>query len=598
MNAEGAARVAAYAFEAKGVQAFILAGGRLRDIVGASLLVDSLCLQRSCLEALPNEAAPRGVPPARGLLDDALAASGLTPGPRLRFTRRAAGAFALVAVGPEAKALHDFRRLWTLLVTQAAPGLEFIDMIGAGATAPQALRAALAQGQGRRSRLAVPLPLAPPPARRAPRTGLGAVALDGNHRDEPPEPVDAATQRKRVFFSGHRARRRWWSQKPDELVWPTDFVEEFPFLGEDRTVAVLHADGNRMGQILIGLENQAAGKVATDGLPVNDFSDDESHYLQRLRGFSEDIGRATQYAFDKACATHLGPAAHAAMAAEAKRIGQPVTWGFIPGRPIIMGGDDLAVILRGDLALDFAQTFLDAFESNASDRLQSLHAILPGLPPLTACAGLALVNAGQPFDRALALAEDLCRHAKSEAKAASRVRTGGDTGRVPSSLAFHRATAALLESYADTLTHELTVGNEKGGGKIILTMQPYAVGDGDPMGLAHLDHLRKLRDLFGEGVLGRGAAREIIALLQAAPAQARLRYARWRQVLGGGSVEQQKALTHFDRALEAIGTAAEKHLGPGAHGETFRTPLGDAITWHIVTRVALRNAREADEAVA
>lgn len=586
MNAEGAARVAAYAFEAKGVQAFILAGGRLRDIVGASLLVDSLCLQRSCLEALPNEAAPRGVPPAPGLLDDALAASGLTPGPRLRFTRRAAGAFALVAVGPEAKALHDFRRLWTLLVTQAAPGLEFIDMIGAGATAPEALRAALAQGQGRRSRLAVPLPLAPPPARRAPRTGLGAVALDGNHRDEPPEPVDAATKRKRVFFSGHHARRRWWSQKPDDLDWPTDFDEEFPFLGEDRTVAVLHADGNRMGQILIGLEEAAARNVTTDDLPADDYSPAETAYLERLLSFSKDIGRATQYAFDKACATYLEPAARQVMAAKAEQTKAPVTRGFLPGRPIIMGGDDLAVILRGDLALDFAQSFLDAFEGDASERLNSLHKDLPDLPPLTACAGLALVNAGQPFDRALALAEDLCRHAKSAAKETSRVRTGGDTGRVPSSLAFHRATAALLESYADTLTHELTVGNEKGEAEFILTMQPYAVGDGDPMGLAHLDHLRKLRDLFGEGVLGRGAAREIIALLQAAPAQARLRYSRWREVLGGGTEEQKAALTRFDNALEKIGTAAEK---------PFRTPLGDAITWHIVTRVALRDAPQSDE---
>jgi hypothetical protein len=590
MIAEGLARVAAYAFEAKGVQAFILAGGRLRDIVGASLLVDSLCL-----EALPNEEAPRGVPPARGLLDAALAASGLKPGPRLRFTRRAAGAFALVAVGPEARALDDFRRLWTLLVTQAAPGLEFIDMIGAGATAPEALRAALAQGQGRRSRLAVPFPLAPPPARRAPRTGLGAVALDGNHRDEPPEPVDAATKRKRVFFSGHRARRRWWSQKPDEFDWPTDFDEEFPFLGEDRTVAVLHADGNRMGQILIGLEEAAARDVSPDDLPADDYSPAETAYLERLLSFSENIGDATQQAFDTACAAYLEPAARKAMAAKAKQTKAPVTQGFLPGRPIIMGGDDLAVILRGDLALDFAQSFLDAFESDASERLKSLHEDLPDLPPLTACAGLALVNAGQPFDRALALAEDLCRHAKSAAKAASRVRTSGDTGRVPSSLAFHRATAALLETYGETQEHELTVWNGNGEAAFILTMQPYAVGDCDSMGLPHLDDLRKLRDLFGEGVLGRGAAREIIALLQAAPAQARLRYARWRQVLGCGTEEQKKALTLFDNALEKIGTAAEKHFGPGASGETFRTPLGDAITWHIVTRVALRDAPQSDE---
>jgi hypothetical protein len=578
LTAATSERAVAYVFEAKSIQAFILAGGRLRDIVGASLLVDSLCLER------PTEGHTAVGLPASGLLDDALDACGLVPGDQLGFTRRAAGAFIFVAVGSDmAERVTRFRRLWTLLVGQAAPGLEFIDMLGGGATAPEALRAALADGQGRRSRLPVQLPLAPPPAVRAPRTGLGAVAIDRAGSSEA-EPIDAATKRKRSFFEVHRDRRAWWTAKLPERCWPADMEDEFPFLGQDRTVAVMHADGNRMGQILIALEQSAASAVASARLPDDALGETEKAYLARLQAFSTTVGQSTQDAFDTACARHLSEA--------------PVPDGsaFLPARPILMGGDDLTIILRGDIALDFAATFLETFEAETSRRLAALRSELPDLPPLTACAGLAFVGDSQPFDRALALAEDLCRYAKQAAKKASLAVTKSQTGAVSTTLAFHRATASLLETYDDSLASELSVRDADGRVQYLLTMQPYATGaPGSTMSLPRLADLKHLRDMLRDDRLGRGPARELIALLsQTAPAEARRRYARWRQVLAARA--GSGLLAEFDKVLQSLGTRGESHFDSGDDGEPVTTPLGDAITWHVVTRGSL--ADDAEEATA
>ncbi len=569
-------RCSAYAFEAKGIQGFILAGGRLRDAVGASILVDSLCL--------PADGAtpPRPGLPAAGLLDDALAACGLQEGPGLRFTRRAAGAFTLVAVGAEvAPRLLRFRRLWTLTVAMAAPGLDFIDMLGTGETAPAALRAALAAGQGRRSRLATALPIAPPPARRAPRTGLAAVAVDRRGSDVP-EPIDAATRRKRAHFEASGASesgaRKWLGDQPPGTEWPANLETEFPFLGEDRTIGLLHADGNRMGQILMLLQRGLADAVTTAELPDDAFSAAEDRYLTGLLQFSLAVGQATEAAFRAALAEEILPRGME-MAEAGGRV-------MLPARPILMGGDDLTVLLRGDIALDFAATYLRHFEEEAAQALAPVLAGIGGaFPPLTACAGIAFVGDSFPFDRALRLAEDLCRHAKQHAKAAAARHDGL---RVPSSLSFHRATVSLLDSYQEIEERDLVQRDGAGRALRVLSMQPYAVTALDA-GLPQLGALAALRRMFGEGTLGRGPARELVELLQSAPEQVPRRYARWRQILGKGA---GRPLAAFDAALRLLGLVdAPGHLDPAAEGAApARTPLFDALTWHVVTRAAAAEA--------
>ena len=146
-----------YWFEARGIQQYILETGKLKDMVGASRLVDELCqfsgssdLLQKVLDAIP------------------LAAT------KVRFLRRAGGAFILLLDKKEdAIALQN---LWTLVVTHYAPGLEWIDALGdEKSTEPEAVKSCSDKLLSRRSNPPVSLPEASPFVRFSERTGRAGV---------------------------------------------------------------------------------------------------------------------------------------------------------------------------------------------------------------------------------------------------------------------------------------------------------------------------------------------------------------------------------------------------------------------------------------
>jgi len=79
---------------------------------------------------------------------------------------------------------------------------------------------------------------------------------------------------------------------------------------------------------------------------------------------------------------------------------------ILPIRPILLGGDDLTFVCDGRLALDLAETALNEFE----------HSDIPHLGNITACAGIAIVRVHSPFARGYDLAEKLCGSAKDKLK--------------------------------------------------------------------------------------------------------------------------------------------------------------------------------------
>ena len=334
----------AYSFEAKGIQAYIGQGGRLRDMTAASAVVDALCADTSV------RGAGRSRVPVGGLLDDALKAAAV-PHDGKAFLRRAAGAFSLVLSGEEAGAAFGrFHRLWALIVAHAAPGLETVAALAEGASARAASAAANAALRANRSRRAPALPKAPPLALRAPRTGEPAVATRPV-RGEPDvvEPLDMALARKQSF-SGAITPARLCAPNASLEEWPLDFDADFPFRGENRSIAVIHADGNRMGALVRALGESLA--KATD--------DD---FRQTMRTFSTAIEGATIAAVQAATTEHLQP--------ETVDLGDGKNGSKRPGRPILIGGDDVCFIVRGDKALGFAETFLTEFQSEARKRLQN-----------------------------------------------------------------------------------------------------------------------------------------------------------------------------------------------------------------------------------
>lgn len=244
--------------------------------------------------------------------------------------------------------------------------------------------------------------------RRSRKTGLPAVAIQHNdYLDEP------------TFKKKERAEKATY--KVCEKVFGDNFVqnykEKIPFnIGEitkrNNWIAIVHADGNGFGKIF-----QRIGKDKN-----------------KLASFSRKVNELTQTAAYMAFMNIKN-----AIEVELNTSGC-----FIPIRPIILNGDDLTVIIRGDLAIQYTNEFLQEFEKITAKELQSEFG-----SGLTACAGIAFIKSSYPFYYGYALAEDLCTRAKAKAK-----QLNEDSA--PSCLMFHKVQDSFVEKYEEIAKRELT----------------------------------------------------------------------------------------------------------------------------------------------
>ena len=177
-------------------------------------------------------------------------------------------------------------------------------------------------------------------------------------------------------------------------------------------IAVIHADGNGLGEVVAELSGD----------------------YQRFKDFSENLNEATIAAAQAAFA--------ATKEEDEKTTG---SWEKMPIRPIVIGGDDLTVICRGDLAVKFVKEYLEAFERET----QALTA-----RKLTACAGIAFIKSSYPFYYGYDLAEALCGEAKKDAKSDKVKKANGN--QAPSCLMFHKVQSSFVEDYAEIKRKELT----------------------------------------------------------------------------------------------------------------------------------------------
>jgi len=534
----------AYAFEAKSIQAFVSAGGRLRHMIGASALVDLITTH-------PAAVPPRtpGAPDTGGLLARAIAAAKFPVAPE--FLRCAGGVFAFVtAESAQARgALDRFQNIWSLAVQRVAPGLSFVDARGEGATRAAAMDHARAQMEGRRSFPAHRLPQSTPLMELSPRTGRAAV---GAGKIDSDDVLDEEQARKELYRRDERIVRMF-VENAGRDDWPSDLEDDFPFPGEDRTVAILHADGNRMGEIVKAVSDRAA-------------KGDAAAYSRTLLAFSDAVRTATIAAARAASAEVLAPARDAQTNALAqwetthpgKRHPLAGRAHRYPARPIVLGGDDLAILLRADVALDFTVAFLKNFSRSCEQSLAAFSRDVDA-PKLTACAGLVFIRANQPFLQAHALAESLCKAAKTVAK-----RGLGDKQAVPATIAFHRVTGSAFDDWDSIVEKELTTADGRR-----LTAQPYLV-EGAAPSLPRIEALVELVDVLDRDDFARGPVREIATLFYAGAATAQQRWSRLLEVL---SKDQRIAL---DDAYGGVATADSGDFdNPFAGAEN---PLFDAVT--------------------
>ncbi len=552
----------AYVFEAKSIQRYVLDSAKLRDMVGASELIESLWGE---------------------VLDNVVEQIERVSVGKVEFSRCNGGAFA--ALLSNKSTAEYFRDLWSLTVQQYAPGLEFVHAIGESDNSTyHAIANANEQIRSSRNFQRMQLPLAGPLVARYPRTGAPATKTVKRKKDQE-EQLDLNTSRKRSMVRNQKNKpskliRSFSFETQPPLRWPTDLNPEdseeennddqllFPFVSNNHYIGIIHADGNGLGQLLMGMKPLLAHLS-------------NAQYIDIFREFSDAIEKATREAAKEA----------------SKEVLRPNKNGVMPARPIVLAGDDLNIIVRGDLAINFAQKFIETFEQTSANAFTHIKNELKkslgkaasnkinNFPTkLTACAGIAFINAKQPFYLGYELAEGLCKYAKSKSKS-----NLSESGEIPSSLAFHRVTTSIIDDYDEIIANELSAYHDS---KCYLaSMQPYSVGKVETI-LPKLANLEKLKKSLSEPEMSRGPTRQLLGLLELNPDQAEKIYQRWQENLSklqSSSADEKSPSDTFKQLMKNImGQAPERTLPflsvtkKNSNQERLISPLGDIAAWQAI----------------
>jgi len=505
-----------YLFEAKSIQAYLFQSSKLRDVISASERLDRL------IDSSPNSVLAQVIEVAK--LPTDLLSDVSDNEHTIHFLRCKGGAF--YAYCRQQTPLLSLRNTWTLTLSQLFPSMVFTDAFSEAESLQQAMALGLKRLNTDRNNPRLLLPTATAPVKRAARTGKGAVPLSrlaqyGSVKED--SELDLDTELHRQAYQAFAMRdsaalqdRFTPPELKEQICYPLNFETQFPFSGTVdlltqsqreaiKDMALIHIDGNGLGILLRQL------KQVLQTQPVEE-------YRRAFRAFSEALAQATQLAAQQATRVLyqqvVGDSSH----------GEPV---MLPMRPIVLGGDDVTLFCRADLALEYARTFCMAFKQSSQNILASLYQeYLAGSgikPYLTASGGVLFHKAGHPFMHSHQLVEGLCEQAK---KLTNSIY-GTPSNKVgPAALALYRVSNAT-QSDVESLIQQAQTFPLSSAQRICLTQTSYFVSmtsdeqqalekeTGEP--LKHNRCLDKLQNLIprdrANAVMPMGKWRQLATLL-------------------------------------------------------------------------------------
>jgi hypothetical protein len=183
-------------------------------------------------------------------------------------------------------------------------------------------------------------------------------------------------------------------------------IEHITESSKNSWIAVIHADANGLGNILL-----------------NNIK--ELNTNKELKKFSLCIEAATKNATQKAFQEVIQNDKKQFENKYKSKKGYRY-----PIRPVVFGGDDLTVIVRADLAIAFSEVFLREFELATRKEFEKIK--VSNIHQLTTCIGIAFIKESYPLHYGLHLAEELCKDAKK-------------ASREDSSIAFYKVQESFVE---------------------------------------------------------------------------------------------------------------------------------------------------------
>jgi hypothetical protein len=177
----------------------------------------------------------------------------------------------------------------------------------------------------------------------------------------------------------------------EDYTFPYDLEKIGRFKGEESYIAVIHADGNRMGARVRDIGNEAK---------------DDRDFIQKSRSFSKTIEAISRAALESAVGLVVQAVKNGDIpfVEEMDEDGEEVKRKFLPFRPLVFGGDDVTFVCNGLVGVSLAAAYIETFEQEADKA---------GVKNFHASAGVSIVKLHYPFARAYKLAEELTASAKT-----------------------------------------------------------------------------------------------------------------------------------------------------------------------------------------
>lgn len=418
--------ISIYLFESKGIQAYLGRSGRLADVVTVSDALANLINdnEHSDLALVLNES---------GLLEksDLLDSNNDNESNDIHFFRKKGGSFYCWSA--DRNILCNLRTVWTLYFQNTFPGMAYTDSLVTDTKADcqinndfhNLLNKAFSEMTGNFNRPSVMLPVASPVCQSTPRTGQIAVREERNKNRN--EYRDLTKERTQFLLEDRHCNRRYFT----EYLYDKTIPEKIPQASSEKTsqenndtpaeyrnayiqklinysrtitddtasardVALIHMDGNGVGQTLMALKTSLKDK-------------DGSVYSKRMSKFSEILENIT------------GGAVKDTMEAIIRKAGTKENFFF---RPLVVGGDDVTVLIEPRFAYDFVINFCKNFYKKSKEAINhkdNKDAITPiadalqkaGKPAyLSASGGILFNKISHPFYNSLRIVEGLAEKAK------------------------------------------------------------------------------------------------------------------------------------------------------------------------------------------